>query len=167
MKWTPRIGEWDQRECVRLWQQGLEEERTGQNLGSSEGQEPGTDASHRRAVSEDDVLWQSQDRGRTLVAEAAAESQTGATADANHGNHRHLPAEEDLLAGGGPSRVSVLAAWPDGGTSQSSVVQRHHLHPAALRLHVPRGRDGLLQPLGSELAIVEHARHGVLSRRAR
>ncbi len=71
---------------------------------------------------------------------------------------------EDQL---GLSDEDGLSADGDGRSRQSSVVQRHHLHPVAIRLHVPRRGHGLAQPLRVELAFVKHPRHGVLSGCAR
>ena len=46
-------------------------------------------------------------------------------------------------------------------------MRRHHLHPSALRVPVPRSEHGLGEPACAGLAAVEHPRRGLLRRSPR
>ena len=50
---------------------------------------------------------------------------------------------------------------------EPGLVRRHHLHPSALRVPVPRSDHGLGEPACAGLAAVEHPRRGLLRRSPR
>ena len=116
------------------------------------GREPGADAADRRAVFADAVLRQPE-AGRR----AGGEPQARAAADAADGHRGDLPQAANDASGGGAQDLPVFAAECGGDAARPGVVQRHHVYPLKTRVFVPRGRDGLVQPLCAQLAAVEHA----------
>ncbi len=119
--------------------------------------EPGVDASHRRAVSGDAVLWFTPDGG-----DAGGESQAGPTTDADDGNRGELRRSSRHAAPDRTQDLPLFAAECGDPISRSRVEYRHHLHPAATGVLVPGGDHRLVQPTCVELASEQHARRELL-----
>jgi hypothetical protein len=64
------------------------------------------------------------------------------------------------------SQIPVLIGWNEDRAAQPGVVQRNHLHLHGARVSVSDGRDGLVQPLRSDIGAVELARFAFLPRGA-
>src|SRR5271168_4283889 len=89
--------------------------------------EPGVDASDRRAVFADAVLWLASD-GRSARYEASsAQPQTHATAHAVNGLRGDLSQAADNAARRRAQDLPVFAAESGDHAAQSSVVLRHHV----------------------------------------
>src|SRR5204862_1458270 len=109
--------------------------------------EPATDAAHRRTVHADSVLWSPENE---LVAGRAGirrQSEASPPADAADGFGGDLPEAPAIEAGDRASNLSVPAAWDQDRPAQSGLDERHHVHPAAARVHLSGGGHGLVQPV--------------------
>ena len=78
------------------------------------------------------------------------------------------------LPGAAPQRpaprapgLPVSAQGVNDRAGEPGLVRRHHLHPSALRVPVPRSDHGLGEPACAGLAAVEHPRRGLLRRSPR
>ena len=76
------------------------------------------------------------------------------------------PKRIDVEAVAGSSDLPVFAAQRGDCASGPGVEHRHHLRADAERLRVSDGRDGLVQPLRAELAVVESTGGELLHRGA-
>ncbi len=125
-----------------------------------ERREPGTDAAHRRAVSQISVLRLSTDGPPLAARRHLHRPPPGSQVDAIDGAGGDLSGSENQRSPPGTSDLPVSAGKPGGQAAQSGLVCRHHLHPREPRLFVS-GRDhGLGDTPCSVLAAVEH--HGCL-----
>ena len=59
--------------------------------------------------------------------------------------------------------LPVSAQGVHDRAGEPGLVRRHHLHPSALRVPVPRSDHGLGEPACAGLAAVEHPRRGLLA----
>jgi transposase len=84
------------------------------------------------------------------------QSQARAAPDAKGGIAGDLSQASDEHRSQRTQGVSVLTAQPGNHEAEPGVECRHHLHPDATRVYVPRSGYGLVQPLCSELAALEH-----------
>jgi len=64
----------------------------------------------------------------------------------------------------GPQNLPLLAAWPAGGSAQSSLVCRHHIPTDETRLPLSGGHHGLAHAQGAGLAYLQHVGSGLLRR---
>ncbi len=119
--------------------------------------EPGTDACDRRAVLAEAVLWQSPD-GQGV----GRESKAGTTSDATDGHRGDLPETQNDRSSAEAQDLPVFAAKCEDSATGPGMEHRHHVHPDASRLLVPRGCDGLVQPSRAVVAIVEHDGQSIL-----
>lgn len=127
------------------------------HAGRRKRRESGADATHRRAVPEDAVLWFAPDGRSARHAASAAQSQARSTPDASDGPGGRVPQATHHAARRKPQDLPVFTARSADRASQPGVERRHHVHPDAQRLHVPGGGNRLVQSPCVELAIVEHA----------
>jgi hypothetical protein len=127
-----------------------------------ERRESPADTADRGTVSGHAVLPQSADGGRPR-----RQSQSGAAADAAHGDRGDLPQAADDLARGRTQDLTVFAAERRDPASQPRVGDGHHLRAAAAWVSVPRGGHRLVQPTRLGVATVEHARRQLMLKGAR
>ena len=120
--------------------------------------EPGADAPHRPAVLEDAILRLAAHDVVAQHARALRQPQTCREADAGDGitGGRTGSAHEQTTPGA--RQTPVFTAWNGDRRAVPGVERGHHLHPDAARLHVPRGRHRLVQPLRARLGRVQQ--HG-------
>ena len=130
--------------------------------GKRDRREPGSFACHRRAISQDAFLRQSQD-GRDVWRKSKACS----TADAIDGHRGHLSQAPHDLAGRRSQSLSVLASRREDYSPESSLGHRHHVYPCKSRVFVPGGDHGLVQSIRAQLEVVQHAGRSFLPRSAR
>ena len=113
------------------------------------------DATDRRAVYGNSVLWESSDDGVADSRGSCSESQTSSTADAVDGSGGDLSEAAAVVGEQGTPEIPVLASRFVRQSSESSVVDGYHVCADVAGIHVPGGRDRLAQPVCSFLAIVE------------
>src|SRR5689334_628596 len=123
--------------------------------------EPASAAQTRRAVHGVPVLRQPSD-GR----HAGGQSQANPAAHADSGNRSSLSETELEPAGAGARSLSLLAAWRLDRTAQPGLEHRYYVYSDAGRLPLPGGRDGLVQPLRTQLGTLQHDGDRLLSGRA-
>jgi len=129
--------------------------------------ESGADAPHRRAVSEDPVLWRA---AYDLVAQRARlwrQPQTGRPLDARDGIAGHAARSAHEHAAPRAPHLPVFTARNGDWRPVRSVVRGHHVHSDASRIHVPRGRHRLVQPLRDRVGRVQQPRERLLRGRPR
>ena len=124
--------------------------------GGREFGESRVDACDRRAVFTNAFLRQSQAGGS-----AERQSKARSATDACDGHRSNLPAAANDLARYGAPDLPVFTAECGGHEARPGVGRRHHLRAIAAWVLIPRGRDGLVQPVRAQLALVEHV-HGQL-----
>src|SRR5215467_12103696 len=120
--------------------------------------EPTSAAQTRRAVHGVPVLRQPS-HGR----HAGSQSQANPAAHADSGNRSSLSETQLESPGAGARGLSVLVARRCNRTAQPSLEHRYYLCSDAGWLPLPGGRDGLVQPLRTELGAVQHDGDRVLS----
>lgn len=119
--------------------------------------EPGADAAHRRAVSEDAVL---RCAAHDVVAERTGpwgEPQAGGAADAGNGIAGHGARSPHQQAASGAREIPVFIARSGDLHAPGSVVCGHHVCAHGAWIHVSGGRDGLVQPLRARLGGVQQS----------
>ncbi len=114
------------------------------------------DAADRRAVFAIPVLRFAADGLGAVDASCFGQPQAGAAADACDGNGGDLSEAADDAARSKSQDLPVFAASRGDRASRSCLVQRHNVRADAHGLHVPSGRDRLVQPLCALMAVVEH-----------
>src|SRR4029450_10006647 len=114
--------------------------------GAGESRELALDAAHRRAVPGDAVLWPPANGRRSGPRRTRGEPQASAAADACDGPGRAVSWAKNDDFRSRAQGLSVPAAGPDDRPAEPGLVQRHRLRAAAMRLLVPRGGNGLVQP---------------------
>src|SRR5215470_15689111 len=96
---------------------------------------------------------------------AGSQSQTDPAAHADSRNRSPLSETELESAGAGPRGLSVPAAWGLHRTAQPSLEHRYYVYSDARWLPLSGGRDGLVQPLRTQLGAFQHDGGGLLSGR--
>ena len=132
--------------------------------GPRERGEPGVDAADRRAVLADAVLWLASDGGSARHPTVADQSQAHAAADAVDGSGSDLSQAAHHAARCHAQDLPVFAAELGDYAAQSGLVVRHHVRADADGLHVPDGRDRLVQPLRAGLGFIEYVGRRFLRR---
>src|SRR5437868_13394498 len=122
---------------------------------------------YRSAVPGAAILRLAADGGVAGDPGPCRQPQTGPASDAARRLGGNLPAPEHEQAGSGPQDLPLPARWDLDRAGQSGLVRRCHLHPDGQGLPLPGGGHGLGKPRGAGVAVVEHARRGVLCRGAR
>src|SRR5437660_649627 len=115
------------------------------------------DASHRRTVPEDAVLWESADDGLAHARGVRSEPQACAAVDAADGYRGDLSASADDGNCRGTPEIPVSFARAEDHDTGRSVGGGHHVHPDAERVHVLGGDHRLVQPVRAGLAVVEQS----------
>ena len=116
------------------------------------------DASNRRTIPEDAVLWQPED-GRGF----GHRPQAGQTLDAFDGLGGDLSQAAIVATRSRTQNIPVFTAKYSDCQARPGVVQRHHLRADDAGLDVPDSGHGLVQPLRVVVAVVEHLGRTVLS----
>jgi len=124
------------------------------------------DASDRRAVPGDSVLWESSDDGVAEARRSCSESQASAAADAVDGCGGDLSEASVISGKQGTPQISVLAAGSDDQSRESGVGDGYHVCAAVSGLHVPGGSDRLAQSVRAVLAVVQQSGKQFLHRGA-
>src|ERR1035438_4741425 len=87
---------------------------------------------------------------------AGGQPQTDAAADAHRRHRGPLPQTELEPSGAGPRDLSIPATRRLDRPAQPRLEHRYYLHSDAWRLPLPGCRDGLVQPLCTQLGTVQH-----------
>jgi hypothetical protein len=104
------------------------------------------DATVGRAIHADAILRGPKDGLVAGRARIPSQSEAGAAVDASDGIGGDLYQTAAVASGAGAQDLPVSAAGFDDQSAGPGVVQRHHLHSIARRIHLPGGSDGLVQP---------------------
>ena len=80
------------------------------------------------------------------------------------GHRGDLPEAEHQPQASGPQDIPVFAEESGHRPAQSGVVRGHHVYPDGEGFCVSGGGDGLVQPPGSGVAVVDHDGDGFLRR---
>src|SRR5215471_6881077 len=121
-----------------------------------------TDAVFGRAVHQDTLLWRTEDDAGTPRSRLCRQSETSPATSATDGLGGDLSKTALVGSRTGSSHLSVPAAQCRHRATQSSVVERHHVYPAASGFHLPRDSHGLVQPLCAQLGNIDEPGCGIL-----
>src|SRR5574338_1366214 len=113
--------------------------------------EPASVAPTRRAVHGMPIL-----RQPSHGSHAGGQSQADPATHADSGNRSSLSETKLEPAGAGPRGLSVPLARRIDRTAQPSLEHRYYVYSDAGRLPLPGGRDGLVQPLRTQLGTLQH-----------
>jgi hypothetical protein len=113
--------------------------------------EPQADAAVGRAVHEDAILWSTQDDAVTPRPRVRGQSETSPATTATDGLGSDLSETTAVEACGWPSDLSLPVAQRCDYATRSSVVDRYNVYPAPYGFHLSCCRNGLVQPLRTEL----------------
>src|ERR1700676_3199883 len=116
----------------------------------------------RRTVSEGAVLRQPQDGRRVRRGPPSR-----AAADADFGNRSTLSQTAPESPGSRPPDLPVPVARRGDRAAQPGLEHRYYLYSDAWRLSVSGRRDGLVQPVCTQLGTVQHDGNRLLPGRAR
>ena len=112
----------------------------------------GVDAATGRTVSGIAVLWKPQFcRAAGTRTARTHQPKTRATTDAAHGHRGLVPEAESESSGSRTRDLSLSAPRCPGQPTQPGLEHRYHLSSDAIRVPLPGGHYGLVQPLRVEL----------------
>ena len=114
---------------------------------TGDGRKSAFDATVGRAIHADAVLRGPEDGLVARRARVPCQSEAGAAVDACDGFGGNLSQTAAVASDAGTQDLSVSPAGSHNQPTGSGVVQRHHLHSIAGRIHLSGGSDGLVQPL--------------------
>src|ERR1700722_3592237 len=129
---------------------------------AGEREEPPAVARARRTVSEVAVLRQPQDGCRVRRGPSSRPA-----ADAHIGNRSSLSQTAPESPGSRPPDLSIPVARRGDRAPQPGLVDRYYLYSDAWRLALPGRRDGLVQPVCTQLGTIQHDGNRLLPGRAR
>src|SRR5437667_5679974 len=113
------------------------------------------DAAFGRAVHKDALLRRCENDRRASQARLYRQSETSPAITAADGIGSDLSETAAVGACAWSSHLSVPAAPRCYYATQSSVVERHHVHPAAHRFHLSSCGHGLVQPVRAQLGNID------------
>ena len=114
------------------------------------------------AVSEDALLWFSQDDGLAPDSGASGQPQAGTATDAGNGAGSHLPQAQYQQACAGTQDIPLPAQRSSSRQGQSGLGSRHHLPAHVPGIPLPRGHYGLAQPIRAGLEALQYSGGGLL-----
>jgi hypothetical protein len=121
-----------------------------------------TDAALGRAVHADAFLRGHQNDRCAVEARLHRQSETSPATTATDGTRSDLSKTEPISACARSSHLSIPAAQRGHHATESCLVHRHHVYPAASWLHLSRCRHGLVQSIRAELGNIAESRGGIL-----
>src|SRR5947208_10515691 len=123
----------------------------------------GVDAATGRTVSGIAVLWKPQVcRAAGTRTARTHQPKTRATTDAAHGHRGLVPEAESESSGSWTRDLSLSAPRCPGQPTQPGLEHRYHLPSDAIRVPLPGGHYGLVQPLRVELGSLQYHGGGLL-----
>ena len=116
------------------------------------------------AVSEDALLWFSQDDGLAPDSGASGQPQAGTATDAGDGAGSHLPQAQYQQACAGTQDIPLPTERSSSRQGQSGLGSRHHLPAHVPGIPLPSGHYGLAQPVRAGLEALQYSGGGLLYR---